>query len=296
MRERCIRAEDHVWWCKHGGSALRRARAKARTSLGNTLRIACLTRPAKSQQRALAAALQELELAEAQLASVGTTRQAIDAQKQQLLGAFHSSIGSAAAQLLVRHGALCLALKYAILWQHRRLSEQSLEAAVHVLSALQASVNRAVLQGDSGALNALTLFPSSDSTSISSSLLHDALSLLQPASSDMRCTLLTRVQAAAHPPFCDLARPWAERWFEVEEHKLRDAFQHVDDGRGQGLVYVLLVQLQSTAAQLRHEVLQHYMARLVRRHLAVIKARLWRPEGRLVQRQHAAAFAADRQE
>ena len=61
-------------------------------------------------------------------------------------------------------------------------------------------------------------------------------------------------------------------------------------------MYVLLAQQQCMAAQLQHEVLRHFMVRLVRLHLAAIKAWLWRPEGRLMQRQRAAAFVADEQE
>ena len=45
--------------------------------------------------------------------------------------------------------------------------------------------------------------------------------------------------------------------------------------------------------QLRSEVLNHYMSRLVTRQLRAIKVRLWRPQGRLVQRTQGASVVND---
>ena len=98
-------------------------------------------------------------------------------------------------------------------------------------------------------------------------------------------------QARIDAPFGDLAHCGSGNLLRAETGRLLclcSATQHHSACKASnGLGFMLLAHMQRAVMQLRYAILRHYMARLVQQHLAAIKARLWRPEGRLVQRRRA---------
>ena len=91
------------------------------------------------------------------------------------------------------------------------------------------------------------------------------------------CTTAADTWAAHHQQFEDVS----EEAQEAEPKKLLARAE------------ALCATVQQAHEELRAAVLQHMMRRLVSQHLRAIKERLWRPEGRLVQRRAARLRAAE---